>query len=180
MRQLHTLFNSAKTWHENVFWFLCFAPNLTELNLKLFCSDVQNNFRFSAGKFREKHKNQQTITFTCQFLAEMNKIWSCFIFIKSCMRYHLFMHHGILKRLHPTNIYTTVVLTMLIITYLLSYFQPSLAKFTGRRFTQNVYQLLPRFLQNMLLKAQKKRVIYWQCSYVGKDLILFKNSQLRK
>ena len=103
-----------------VCWFLCFPPNLPELNLKLFCSDVQNNFRFSAGKFREKHRNQQTITFTCQFLAEMNKIWSCFIFIKSCMRYHLFMHHGILKRLHPTNIYTTVVLTMLI-RYLLTF-----------------------------------------------------------
>ena len=107
-----------KTWNIIVCWFLCFPPNLPELNLKVFCSDVQNNFRFSAGKFREKHRNQQTITFTCQFLAEMNKIWSCFIFIKSCMRYHLFMHHGILKRLHPTNIYTTVVLTMLI-TYFL-------------------------------------------------------------
>ena len=51
MRQLHILFNSAKTWLVIVCWFLCFAPNLPELNLKLFCSDVQNNFRFSSGKF---------------------------------------------------------------------------------------------------------------------------------
>ena len=28
-----------------------FSPNLPELNLKLFCSDVQNNFRFSSDKF---------------------------------------------------------------------------------------------------------------------------------
>ena len=28
MRQLHILFNSAKTWHVIVCWFLCFAPNL--------------------------------------------------------------------------------------------------------------------------------------------------------
>ena len=80
MRQLHILFNSAKTWHVIVCWFLCFPPNLPELNLKLFCSDVQNNFRFSSGKFGGKHRNQQTIT--CQVLAELNKIWSCLIFIK--------------------------------------------------------------------------------------------------
>ena len=43
-------------------------------------SDVQNNFRFSSGKFGGKHRNQQTII--CQVLAELNKIWSCLIFIK--------------------------------------------------------------------------------------------------
>ena len=60
--------------------FLCFAPNLPELNLKLFSSDVQNNFKLSSGKFGAKHRNQQTIT--CQVLAELNKIWSYLIFIK--------------------------------------------------------------------------------------------------
>ena len=80
MRQLHILFDSAKTWHVIVCWFLCFAPNLPELNPKLFCSDVQNNFRLSSGKFGAKHRNQQTIT--CQVLAELNKLWSCLIFIK--------------------------------------------------------------------------------------------------
>ena len=80
MRQLHILFNSAKTWHLIVYWFLCFAPNLPELNLKLFWTSEQNNFRFSSGKFGAKHRNQQTNT--CQVLAELNKIWSCLIFIK--------------------------------------------------------------------------------------------------
>ena len=80
MRQLHILFDSAKTWHVIVCWFLCFAPNLPELNPKLFCSDVQNDFRFSSGKFGGKHRNQQTITY--QVLAEFNKIWSCHSFIK--------------------------------------------------------------------------------------------------
>jgi hypothetical protein len=42
--------------------FLCFSPNLPELNIKLFCSDVQNNKRFRAGKFGGKDRNQQTIT----------------------------------------------------------------------------------------------------------------------
>ena len=46
---------------------------------KLWTSE-QNNFRFSSGKFGGKHRNQQTIT--CQVLAELNKIWSCLIFIK--------------------------------------------------------------------------------------------------
>ena len=55
MRQLHILFNWAKTWHVIVCWFLCFPLNLPELNLKLFCSDVQKNFRFSSGKFGGKH-----------------------------------------------------------------------------------------------------------------------------
>ena len=71
MRQLHISF---RTWRVIVCCFLCFPPNLPKLNLKLFCSYVQNNFRFSSGKFRGKHRNQQTIT--CQVLAELNKIWS--------------------------------------------------------------------------------------------------------
>ena len=58
MRQLHILFNSAKTWTVVVCWFLCFAPNLPELYLKLFCSDVQNNFRLSSGKFGAKQRNR--------------------------------------------------------------------------------------------------------------------------
>ena len=65
------LFNSAKTGHVIVCWFLCFSPNLPELNLTLFCSNVQNNFKFSPGKFGGKHRNQQTIT--SQVLAELNK-----------------------------------------------------------------------------------------------------------
>ena len=80
MRQFHILFNSAKTWHVIVCWFLCFPPNLPELNLKLFCSDVQNIVRFSSGKFEGKHRNKKTIP--CKVLAELNKIWSCLIFIK--------------------------------------------------------------------------------------------------
>ena len=75
MRQLHILNNSAKTWHMIVSWFLCFASNLPELNLNLFLTSEQNNFRFSLGKFGEKHRNHQTIT--CQVLAELNEIWSC-------------------------------------------------------------------------------------------------------
>ena len=80
MRQLHIVFNSAKTWHVIVCWFLCFPPNLPELSLKLFGSNVENNFRFSSDKFGGKHRNQQTIK--CQVLAELNKIWSSLIFIK--------------------------------------------------------------------------------------------------
>ena len=80
MRQLHILFNSAKTWHVIVCWFLCFAPNLPELSLKLFWTLEQNNFWLSSGKFGAKHRNKQTIT--CQVLAELNEIWSCLIFIK--------------------------------------------------------------------------------------------------
>ena len=57
-----------------------YPPNLAELNLKLFCSDVQNNFRFSLGNFWGKCRNQQTTT--CQVLAELNEIWSYLIFIK--------------------------------------------------------------------------------------------------
>ena len=53
IRQLHILFNLAKTWHVIVCWFLCFPPNLPELNLKLFWTSEQNNFRFSSGKFGE-------------------------------------------------------------------------------------------------------------------------------
>ena len=80
LRQLHISFNSAKTWHVIVWWFLCFSPNLPKLNLKLFCSDVKNKFRFSSGKFEAKHRNQLTII--CQVLAELFKIWSCLIFIQ--------------------------------------------------------------------------------------------------
>ena len=80
MRQLHILFNSAKTWHVIVCWFLCYAPNLPVLNQKLFWTSEQNNFRLSSGKFGAKRRNQQTIN--CQVLAELNKIWSCLIFIK--------------------------------------------------------------------------------------------------
>ena len=46
IRQLHILFNSAKTWHVIVCWFLCFASNLPELNLKLFWTSEQN-YQFS-------------------------------------------------------------------------------------------------------------------------------------
>ena len=105
MRQLHNLFDLAKTWH--VIVDLCFAPNLPELNPKLFCSDVQNNFRLSSGKFGAKHRNQQTIT--CQVLAELNKLWSCLIFIKLYrwqFQYHLdnipFVFHKILPRMSFT------------------------------------------------------------------------------
>ena len=80
MRQLQILFNSAKTWHGIVCWFLCFSLNLPELIIKLFWTSFKNNFMISSGKFGEKHRNQQTIT--CQVLAELNKIWSCLIFIK--------------------------------------------------------------------------------------------------
>ena len=67
MRQLHIIFNSAKTWHVIVCWFLCFPLNLPELNLKLFWTSEQNNFRLSSGKFRGKHWNQQTITWHVKF-----------------------------------------------------------------------------------------------------------------
>ena len=64
---------------------LCFPKNLSELNLKLFSSGVRNNFRLSSGKFGAKHRNQQTIT--SQVLAELNKIWSCLLFIKAVHAY---------------------------------------------------------------------------------------------
>ena len=44
-------FYQTKTWHTIVCWFLCFYLNLPDLMLKLFCFDVQNNFRFRSGKF---------------------------------------------------------------------------------------------------------------------------------
>ena len=42
--------------------FPLIPPNLSELNLKLFCSDVQNNFRFSSGKFGEIRGKTQKST----------------------------------------------------------------------------------------------------------------------
>ena len=68
--------------------------------LKLFWSDVQNNFRFSSGKFGGKHRNQQTIT--CQVLAEINKIWSCLIFIKL---------YSLCISLTPTSVFTEKCVT---------------------------------------------------------------------
>ena len=59
IRQLHISFNSAKTWHVIVCWFLCFPPNLHELNLNMFWTSEQNNFRFSSCKFGEKHRNNK-------------------------------------------------------------------------------------------------------------------------
>ena len=110
MRQLHTLFNSAKTWHVIACWFLCFPPNLPELNLKLFWTSEQNNFRFSSGKFGGKHRNQQTIT--CQVLAQLNKIWSCLIFIKLYIKSILFV-----KKIANLNAYLSgFEVTVLFIT----------------------------------------------------------------
>ena len=47
-----------------------FSLKLPDLNLKLFCFDVQNNFRsnqVNSGKNKVKHRNQETIT--CQVLV---------------------------------------------------------------------------------------------------------------
>ena len=83
MRQLQIFSNKPKL-DMSLFAYFCILPhfslNLPELNLKLFWTSEENNFRFSSGKFGAKHRNQQTIT--CQVLAELNKIWSCLIFIK--------------------------------------------------------------------------------------------------
>ena len=65
MRQLHTFFYQTKTWHVIVCWFLCFTPfslNLPDLNLKLFWTSKQNNFRFKSGKFRGKWGKTQKST----------------------------------------------------------------------------------------------------------------------
>ena len=74
--------------------------NLPELTLRLFCSNVQNNFRFSSGKFGEiRGKTQKSKTITCQVLAELNKIWSCLIFIKL---YTLVLQKLALQKLSPS------------------------------------------------------------------------------
>ena len=55
-RQLHILFNSAKTWLVIVCWFLYLVLNLPELSLKLFRTPERNNFRFNSDKFLGKHR----------------------------------------------------------------------------------------------------------------------------
>ena len=59
--------------------FLSFYLNLPDLNLKLFCFDIQNNFRFRSGKFRYKHRNQRHHMWS--FGLVKKKILSCLIFI---------------------------------------------------------------------------------------------------
>ena len=66
-RQLHIFSIKPKLDMRLFVDFPRFSLNLPELNLKLFSSAVQNNFRFSSGKFREEHRNRQTIS--CQVLV---------------------------------------------------------------------------------------------------------------
>ena len=56
------------------------APYFIQFNSN--CFEYQNRTIFGSAQVNsgEKHRNQQTIT--CQVLAEINRIWSCFIFIK--------------------------------------------------------------------------------------------------
>jgi hypothetical protein len=66
-----------------------FSLNLPELNLKLVSSPVQNNFRFSSGKFREKQ--EKTLISSKNIMSSVGlieKIWSCLIFIKLYNIFH--------------------------------------------------------------------------------------------
>jgi hypothetical protein len=62
MRQLHIFSNKPKI-DMRLFVDFCVFPhfslNLPELNLKLFFSAVQNNFRFNSGTFRENRGKTQ-------------------------------------------------------------------------------------------------------------------------
>jgi hypothetical protein len=49
-RQIHSLFNQAKTWQLIVCWFGWISLFLPVVNLKLFCFYLQNNFLFTPGK----------------------------------------------------------------------------------------------------------------------------------
>ena len=84
MRQLHVF--SIKPKHDmrlfvDFYVFYHFSLNLPELNLKLFYSADQNNFRFISGKFRGKHRNQQTIS--CQIFAQL-KNYGAVCYLLSC------------------------------------------------------------------------------------------------
>ena len=56
-----------------------FGLNLSDRNLKLFWTSIQNNFRFRSRKFSQKRLNRNQQTITCQLLAKLNEIWSCLI-----------------------------------------------------------------------------------------------------
>ena len=60
---------------DDFYVFPCFFLSLPELNLKLFSSAVQNNFRFNSGKFREKWGKTQKST---------NNLTSSFGLIEKC------------------------------------------------------------------------------------------------
>ena len=51
----------------NCLFTFVFSPFLPVLRQKLFCFDVQNNFRHKTGKNGEKHKSKQAIA--CHVLA---------------------------------------------------------------------------------------------------------------
>ena len=71
-------------------FFPCFSLNLHEFNLKLFSSAVQNNFRFSSGKFRE---NTEVNNSLLSSFGLIEKIWSGLIFIKLCyFLFYIFPH----------------------------------------------------------------------------------------
>ena len=60
-----------------------FSLNLPEQNLKLFCTAEENNFRFSAGEFKEKGgKTQKSINNLLSSFGWIEKIWICLLFIK--------------------------------------------------------------------------------------------------
>ena len=53
-----------------------------DLKLKLFCFDVQNNFRFRSGKFSQKHRNQQTIDVKFWFNRKNMELSHIYIAVK--------------------------------------------------------------------------------------------------
>ena len=55
-------------------------PRPLNLSFVMICRIILWSGHAKTGKNREKRKNQQTIR--CQVLAQLNKIWSCLIFIK--------------------------------------------------------------------------------------------------
>ena len=64
-------------------WFLCFYLNLPDLNLKLFWTSKQNNFRFWSGKFSQiQVKTQKSTNNPMSSFGLIEKIWSCLIFMK--------------------------------------------------------------------------------------------------
>ena len=78
MTQLH-IFSIKSKLDMRLFVNFCVSPrfslNSPELNLKLFSSAVQNNFRFSSGKVREKWGKTQKST---------NNLTSSFGLIEKC------------------------------------------------------------------------------------------------
>ena len=92
--QTNTIYILDITSFANFCVFPHFSLNLPELNLKIFWTAEENNFRFSSGKFREKRgKTQKSTNNLMSSFGLIEKIWSCLIFIKLYLKKLIFFYN---------------------------------------------------------------------------------------